>query len=48
MGKILVAYFSASGATKKKAEILAEGLGADLYEIVPKKLIYKSGFKLDG
>lgn len=35
MGKTLVAYFSASGVTKKKAEILAEGLGADIYEIKP-------------
>lgn len=37
MGKTLVAYFSASGVTKKKAEIIAEGLGADLYEIKPEK-----------
>ena len=35
MGKTLVAYFSASGVTKKKAEILAEGLSADIYEIRP-------------
>lgn len=41
MGKTLVAFFSASGNTKKKAEIIAEGLGADLYEIVPKKLYTK-------
>lgn len=36
MSKTLVAYFSASGTTKKKAEIIAEGLGADTYEIQPK------------
>lgn len=33
--KILVAYFSATGNTKSVAQKLAEGLGADLYEIVP-------------
>ena len=32
---ILVAYFSASGVTRKEAEKLAEKLGADLYEIKP-------------
>ncbi|MDD6806910.1 MAG: flavodoxin [Oscillospiraceae bacterium] len=31
----LVAYFSASGVTKRKAEELAESLGADIYEIKP-------------
>ncbi|MBO7729457.1 MAG: flavodoxin [Lachnospiraceae bacterium] len=31
----LVAYFSASGVTRKEAEKLAEKLGADLYEIKP-------------
>lgn len=36
MGKTLVAYFSASGNTKNKAEMIADGLGADLYEIKPK------------
>ena len=35
MGKTLVAYFSASGVTKKRAEALAEAAGADLYEIKP-------------
>ena len=35
MSKTLVAYFSASGRTKKKAEKLAKELGADLYEIKP-------------
>ena len=34
-GRILVAYFSATGTTKALAEYAAEALGADLYEIVP-------------
>ena len=34
-GKILVAYFSATGHTEPIAETIAEALGADLYEIVP-------------
>ncbi len=34
-GKILVAYFSCTGTTKKLAESLAGGLEADIYEIVP-------------
>ena len=34
-GKKLVAYFSASGTTKKTAEMVAEAAGADLYEITP-------------
>ena len=36
MSKKLVAYFSASGTTKKVAEMVAESAGADLYEITPK------------
>ena len=36
MGKTLVAYFSASGVTKKLAQTLAEAIGADLFEIEPK------------
>ena len=32
---ILVVYFSATGTTRGVAEKLAEGLGCDLYEIVP-------------
>ena len=35
MGKILVAYFSASGVTKKVSEKLAKATDADLLEIVP-------------
>jgi len=34
---ILVVYFSATGTTKGVAEKLAQGLSADLYEIVPKE-----------
>ena len=37
MGKKLVAYFSASGTTRKIAEMIAEATAADLYEIVPKQ-----------
>ena len=36
MGKKLVTYFSASGTTKKVAEMIAESAKADLYEITPK------------
>ena len=36
MSKTLVAYFSASGVTKKLAQTLAEAIGADLFEIEPK------------
>ena len=35
MSKKLVAYFSASGRTAKVAEMLANELGAELYEIKP-------------
>ena len=34
-GKILVAYFSATNNTEGIAQKLADGLGADLYEITP-------------
>ena len=36
MSKKLVAYFSASGTTKKAAERLAKATGAGLFEIKPK------------
>ena len=36
MSKRLVAFFSASGNTKKIAQTLAEAAGADLYEITPR------------
>ena len=35
MGKVLVAYFSASGVTAGLSKKLAEAIGADLYEIEP-------------
>ena len=35
MSKKLVAYFSASGTTARVAEILAEAIGADIFEIAP-------------
>ena len=35
MSKALVAYFSASGVTAKMAKKLADGTGADLFEIKP-------------
>ena len=35
MSKVLVAYFSASGVTRKMAERLAKEIGADLFEIKP-------------
>lgn len=38
MGKKLVAFFSASGTTKKVAEMIAAEAGAALYEITPKEL----------
>ena len=37
MSKALVAYFSASGVTKKLATNLAIAIGADQFEIVPEK-----------
>ena len=36
MSKKLVVFFSASGTTKKVAEMIAEEVKADLFEIVPK------------
>ena len=42
MGKTLVAYFSASGVTKKLAQTLADAIGADLFAIEP-KVPYKIG-----
>lgn len=35
MSKKLVTYFSASGVTAKVADLLADAIGADLYEIKP-------------
>ena len=38
MKKALVAYFSASGVTKKLAERFADAIGADQFEIVPEQI----------
>lgn len=35
--KVLVAYFSATGTTKGVAEHIANGLNADIYEIIPEE-----------
>lgn len=35
--KVLVAYFSATGTTKGVAEHIANGLQADIYEIIPEE-----------
>ena len=35
MSKKLVAYFSATGVTAKVADMLADAVGADIYEISP-------------
>ena len=37
MSKVLIAYFSASGVTKKLVETLSEATGGDLFEIVPEQ-----------
>ena len=37
MSKILTAYFSASGNTKRLAETIAKTAGSDIFEIVPEK-----------
>ena len=42
MSKVLVAFFSASGVTKKLATNLAEATGGDLFEIVPEELYTKA------
>ena len=42
MSKILVAYFSPTGTTKRAAQDIAKALEADLYEIRP-KTPYTSG-----
>lgn len=42
MAKYLVAYFSASDVTKKLAINLAESIGAEIFEIVPKQLYTRS------
>ena len=42
MSKKLVAYFSASGVTAKVADMLADAVGADIYEIRPEVLYTKA------
>ena len=37
MKQVLVAYFSATGTTKRIADMLAESVGAKVFEIVPKQ-----------
>ena len=46
MGRKLVAYFSASGTTRKIAEMIAEATAADLYEILPKQSYTKDDLNL--
>ena len=44
MGKILVCYFSATGATKRLAKKIAGVLNADIFEILKdsKKFLFSS------
>lgn len=42
MSKVLVAYFSVSGVTKRLATTLAQATGGDLFEIVPREPYTKS------
>lgn len=42
MKKRLVAFFSASGTTRKTAQMIAEAGNCDLYEITPKELYTKA------
>ena len=44
MGKILVAYFSASGTTAKLAANLASAINADLHEIQPQILYTREDY----
>lgn len=46
MQKVLVAYFSCSGVTKKLAQTLAGVVKGDLYEITP--ALHGGRFKLAG
>ena len=41
MKKALVAYFSATGATERIANMLAASIGAKIFEIVPKQMYTK-------
>lgn len=42
MKTALVAYFSATGATKRIADMLSEAIGAKTFEIVPKQIYTNS------
>ena len=42
MKKALVAYFSATGMTKRIADMLAEAIGAKTFEIIPKEFYTQS------
>ena len=42
MSKKLVAFFSASGTTKKVAQMIADAGNYDLYEITPKEAYTKA------
>ncbi|MBQ6110363.1 MAG: NAD(P)H-dependent oxidoreductase [Alphaproteobacteria bacterium] len=42
MKKALVAYFSATGVTKRIAEMLGEAIDAKVFEIVPKQMYTKA------
>ena len=44
MSKILVAYYSAQGHTKRTAEIIARKLKADLFELQPVKAYSEADF----
>lgn len=41
-GNILVAYYSATGSTKRVAEVIANKLDADIFEIIPKEIYTSS------
>lgn len=41
MSKALVAYFSATGTTKRVARAVADAAGADLVEIAPRHSLHR-------
>lgn len=48
MSNVLVAYFSASGVTKKVAQKLANAIGADMFEIVPEQIYTSEDLNWNG